>query len=165
MNDTQEITREITVSDVMSSEVLSATVDWSLDRLAEYLIDNSISGAPVTDTDGELVGVVSMTDIVRQSGIAGNNPASEAAHDVYRYELEHHLSQEEIRLFDTQYESPVEVRDIMTPMIFKVAEADSIKEVAETMLKGNIHRVFVTRDGKLIGVVTTMDMLKVIRDI
>jgi len=33
------------------------------------------------------------------------------------------------------------------------------------MLKGNIHRVFVTRDSKLIGVVTTLDMLKVIRDI
>jgi CBS domain-containing protein len=50
-------------------------------------------------------------------------------------------------------------------MNFKVAEGDSIKEVAETMLKGNIHRVFVTRGNKLIGIVTTMDMLKVIRDI
>lgn len=165
MNDPQEITGGITVSDVMSSKVHSAEADWSLDMLAEFLIDNSISGAPVTDADGELVGVVSMTDIVRQNGTAGNNPGSEAAHDVYRYELECHLSHEEIKVFHTQYESPVEVRDIMTPMIFKVAEGDSIKEVAETMLKGNIHRVFVTRGNKLIGIVTTMDMLKVIRDI
>ncbi len=50
-------------------------------------------------------------------------------------------------------------------MIFEVTEDDSVKEVAETMLKGNIHRVFVTRDSKLVGVVTTLDMLKVIRDI
>jgi CBS domain-containing protein len=164
MNNPQEITRGITVSDVMSSKVLSAEANWSLDMLAEFLVDNSISGAPVTDVDGELVGVVSMTDIVRQSGTAGNNPGSEAAHDVYRLELERHLSQEEIKVFHTQYESPVEVRDIMTPMLFKVAEGDSIKEVAETMLKGNIHRVFVTRGKKLIGIVTTLDMLKVIRD-
>jgi CBS domain-containing protein len=165
MNDTLEKTRDITISDVMSSKVLSAEAGWSLDKLAEVLIDNSISGAPVTDADGELVGVVSMTDIVRQNGTAGNNPGSEATHDVYRYELERHLSQEEIKIFHTHYESPVEVRDIMTPMIFKVTEDDSIKQVAETMLKGNIHRVFVTRDSKLIGVITTLDMLKVIRDI
>jgi len=165
MSDTQEITGETTVSDVMSSEVLSAEAGWSLDKLAEFLIDNSISGAPVTDADGELVGVVSMTDIVRQSGTAGNNPGSEATHDVYRYELERHLSQEEIKIFHTHYESPVEVRDIMTPMIFKVAEDDNIKDVAGTMLKGNIHRVFVTRGKKLVGIVTSLDMLKVIRDI
>ena len=165
MNDTQEITREITVSDVMSSKVLSAEASWSLDKLAEFLIDNSISGAPVTDADGELVGVVSMTDIVRQNETTGKNTGSEATHDVYRYELERHLSQEEINVFHTHYESPVEVLDIMTPMIFKVAESDDIKEVAETMLKGNIHRVFVTRGNKLIGIVTTLDMLKVIRDI
>ena len=165
MNDTQEITREITVSDVMSSKELSAEANWSLDKLGEFLVDNSISGAPVTDADSELVGVVSMTDIVRQNGTTGKTSGSEAAHDVYRYELERHLSQEEIKVFHTHYESPVEVRDIMTPMIFKVGEGDSIKEVAETMLKGNIHRVFVTRGNKLVGIVTTLDMLKVIRDI
>ena len=165
MNDTLEKIREITVSDVMSSEVLSAEASWSLDKLAEVLIDNSISGAPVTDADGELVGVVSMTDIARQNSTTGNNPGAEATHDVYRYELERHLSQEELKIFHTHYESPVEVRDIMTPMIFKVAEDDSVKEVAETMLKGNIHRVFVTRDSKLVGVVTTLDMLKVFREI
>jgi CBS domain-containing protein len=75
------------------------------------------------------------------------------------------MSQEEIRVFHTQYESPVLVRDIMTPMIFRVSEDTSIQEVAETMLKGGIHRVFVTRGKKLIGIVTALDMLKVIRDI
>ena len=37
--------------------------------------------------------------------------------------------------------------------------------VADTMLKGRIHRVFVTRDRKLVGIVTALDMLQVIRDI
>ena len=160
-----EEVREITVSDVMRSEVLAAEADWSLDKLAEFLVDYSISGAPVTDADGELVGVVSMTDIVRQGRETDSVPAADATHDVYLYELGRHMSQEEIKVFHTQYESPVLVRDIMTPMIFRVSEDAAIQEVAETMLKGGIHRVFVTRGKKLIGIVTALDMLKVIRDI
>ncbi len=165
MNYTQEQVREITVSDVMRSEVLAAEAAWSLDKLAEFLIDNSISGAPVTDSEGELVGVVSMTDIVRQNRTTGANSGPESTHDVYLYELERHMSQEEIKVFHTQYESPVQVVDIMTPMIFRVDEDTRIQEVADTMLRGNIHRVFVTRGNKLIGIVTTLDMLQVIRDI
>ncbi|MGB5440822.1 MAG: CBS domain-containing protein, partial [Gammaproteobacteria bacterium] len=143
----------------------AAEADWPLDRLADFLVDNSISGAPVTAADGELVGVVSMTDLVRQNRVTGATSGPDTAHDVYLFELERHVSQEEIKLFHTQYESPVQVRDIMTPMIFEVSEDTRIQEVAETMLKGNIHRVFVTRDKKLTGIVTTLDMLQVIRDI
>jgi CBS domain-containing protein len=49
-------------------------------------------------------------------------------------------------------------------MIFSVNEDTSVQEAADTMLKGGIHRVFVTRDSKLIGIVTALDMLQVIRD-
>jgi len=164
MSDVQEEVREITVSDVMCSTVLAAEADWSLDMLAEFLVDNSISGAPVTDAGGELVGVVSMTDIVRQNSVTDSAPGTDTAHDVYLYELERHMSREEIKVFHTQYESPTQVRDIMTPMIFRVSEEDRIQEVAETMLKGRIHRVFVTRGNTLIGIVTALDMLQVIRD-
>ena len=165
MNATQGKARDFTVSDVMNSEVFAADADWPLDRLAEFLVDNNISGAPVTAADGELVGVVSMTDIVRQNRMTGSTQGSEAAHDVYLYELERRMSQEEIKTFHTEYESPVQVRDIMTPMIFEVSEDTAIQEVAETMLKGRIHRVFVTRGKKLTGIVTTLDMMQVIRDI
>jgi CBS domain-containing protein len=165
MSYTQEQSSEITVSDVMRSEVLAAEAGWSLDKLAEFLIDNSITGAPVTDDEGELVGVVSMTDIVRQNRTTGVTPVPEGTHDVYLYELERHMSQEEIKLFHAEYGSPVRVVDIMTPMIFRVDEDTRIQEVADTMLRGNIHRVFVTRGNKLTGIVTTLDMLRVIRDI
>lgn len=167
MSDAQEEVRGITVSAVMRNEVLAAEADWSLDKLAEFLVDNSISGAPVTAADGELVGVVSLTDIVRQNRMSDSAPdtGAETTHDVYLYELERHMSREEIKVFHTHYESPVQVRDIMTPMIFRVSKETSIQEVAETMLKGRIHRVFVTQDNKLTGIVTALDMLQVIRDI
>jgi len=156
---------EFTVKDVMQRDVLAVDADWPLDKLAGFLTDNSISGAPVTDAEGELVGVVSLTDLVRHESMTEKDTDTNNTHDVYLYELERHMSSEELRVFHTQYESPIQVREIMTPMIFKVSEDDSVKEVAETMLKGRIHRVFVTREGKLQGIVTALDMLQVIRDI
>ncbi|MEN8204543.1 MAG: CBS domain-containing protein [Pseudomonadota bacterium] len=156
---------KLTVNDVMQRDVLAVDADWPLDKLAGFLVDNSISGAPVTDADGELVGVVSLTDLVRHNSMTDKDTDTNNTHDVYLYELERHVSNEELRVFHTQYESPVQVREIMTPMIFKVSKEDSVQEVAETMLKGMIHRVFVTRKGKLKGIVTALDMLQVIRDI
>jgi CBS domain-containing protein len=85
-------------------------------------------------------------------------------HDVYLYELERRMDRDELRELHVQYEEQVQVLDIMTPMIFSVSEDTSVQEVADTMLKGRIHRVFVTRDGKLTGIVTALDMLQVIRD-
>ena len=165
MGYTLEQVRGMTVADIMRSEVLAAGVDWSLETLADFLVDNSISGAPVTTQNGELVGVVSLTDIVRQSSMGNSHTESGSTHDVYLYELESQMSRDEIRVFHAQEDSTVRVSDIMTPMIFRVDRDTSLQEIAETMLKGRIHRVFVTEDGRLTGIVTALDMLQVIRDI
>jgi CBS domain-containing protein len=165
MASAQKKISKLTVKDVMQREVLAVDADWPLDKLAGFLVDNSISGAPVTDEKGGLVGVVSLTDLVRHSSMTEKDTESTNTHDVYLYELERHLSHEELRVFHTQYESPIQVREIMTPMIFKVSEEDSVQDVAATMIKGRIHRVFVTRGSKLTGIVTALDMLQVIKNI
>lgn len=165
MGYTLEQLRALTVSDVMQRKVLAADADWSLDTLSDFLVDNNISGAPVTAQGDELVGVVSLTDIVRQNQVRDSNTESGATHDVYRYELERHIGREELKIFHTQYDSPVRVRDIMTPVIFSVSEDTRLQEVADTMLRGRIHRVFVTAGARLIGIATTLDILQVIRDI
>jgi CBS domain-containing protein len=161
----QKNSKDLTVGDVMQRDVLAVDADWPLDKLARFLVDNSISGAPVTDEKGELVGVVSMTDLVRHNSITEKDTAASQTHDVYLYELERHIGHEELQVFHTQYESPVQIREIMTPMIFKVSEEDSIQEVADIMFKGRIHRVFVTRGTLLTGIVTALDMLQVIRNL
>ena len=165
MSDTRKPVGEMTVRDVMRAEVLAVEAGWSMDQLADFLVDKSISGAPVTSADGQLIGVVSLTDIVRQNRLPENGTDMEDTHDVYLYELERRMSRDELRELHVQYETPAQVRDIMTPMIFSVGEDTSVQEVAETMLKGRIHRVFVTRDSKLVGIVTALDMLQVIRGI
>jgi len=165
MNNPQNDSRSMTVNDVMHHQVLAVDAGWSLEELAEFLVDNNISGAPVTEENGELVGVVSMTDILRHGSMPVNGEDMDDAHDVYLYELERQLGHEELRMFHTRDESSAQVRDIMTPMIFKVEENTSVQEVAETMLRGRIHRVFVTRGNTLTGIVTALDMLQVIRDL
>lgn len=165
MSATQESIREMTVSNVMQHDVLAVEADWSLEQLTDFLIDNSISGAPVVAADDQLIGVVSLTDIVRQNRLPDQGADREGTHNVYLFDLNRHMDRDELRDLHIKFETSVQVRDIMTPMIFSVNEDTSVQEVAETMLKGRIHRVFVTRDSKLHGIVTALDMLQVIRDI
>ncbi len=165
MSEALEAVREMTVSDVMQDEVFAVEADWSLEQLADFLVDNSISGAPVTNADDKLVGVVSLTDIVRQNRLPEQGAERDETHNVYLFDQGRNMDRDELRDLHIQQETPVQVRDIMTPMIFSVSEDTSVQEVAETMLRGRIHRVFVTREGMLCGIVTALDMLKVIRDI
>ena len=157
--------KEIWARDIMNEDVLTVKRDWSVEQLADFLIEKSISGAPVISDDGKLTGVVSLTDIVRYNTLPIREIQSSDAHEYYSNLLEYKYSRKEISSFRIESELPVTVNDIMTPIIFDVNEDTKIQQVADSMIKGRIHRVFVTRDGKLAGIITTLDMLKVIRDL
>ena len=57
------------------------------------------------------------------------------------------------------------VGEIMTPMVFEVAEDLPVQQVASTMVRGRIHRVFVTRERKIVGVITALDVLRLISEV
>ena len=156
--------KRLTAKDVMNKDVLSVGMDWSVEYLTDFLVENGISGAPVTSEEGKLVGVVSLTDIVRHNSLPGKDSRLDSPYDYYRHGLEHQYAKEDIRSLSIETEPLDTVRDIMTPMIFDVNEDTKVKQVADTMIRGRIHRVFVTREQKLAGVITTVDMLKVIRN-
>jgi len=150
-----------TAKEIMTREVLTVRADWSVNELAEFLADHSISGAPVVTRDDRLVGVVSLTDIVRHSGSPIADREHHTPHDVYSRHLEREYAQEELRAFRIEGDDAPQVSEIMTPMVFDVFEATTLEEVADTMVRGGIHRVFVTRDKQVVGVVSALDMLKV----
>ena len=52
----------------------------------------------------------------------------------------------------------------MTPMIFQVTEDRPVQQVTDMMIKNRIHWIFATRNEKVVGIISTPDMLKVIRD-
>ena len=55
----------LTAADVMSPQLFMAYEGWSIKRLTEFLMKNNISGAPVIASDHSLVGVVTLSDIVK----------------------------------------------------------------------------------------------------
>ena len=151
-----------TVKDIMTTQVQSVQGDWSLETLSQFFFDKQISGAPVVDSKENLVGVVSLSDLARNNTLPAS--ASEnTSHDYYQNtSAANGISEEDLSKLKIETESMVSVSDIMTPMVFEMSEDTTVQKAAETMLKGHIHRVLVTRDKKLTGIVTTIDMLKVI---
>ena len=154
--------RGLTAKQVMTTEVLAVEADWSIERLCEFLIVKSISGAPVQSKEGNLIGVVSLSDIVRYDTQPEKD--SQWPHDYYLHALERQCAREEVTSFRIEAEPLKTVRAIMTPMIFQVTEDTPVQQVADMMIKNRIHRVFVTRAEKVVGIISTPDMLKVIRD-
>ena len=58
----------LTANQVMTTEVLAVEADWSIERLCEFLIVKSISGSPVQSKEGNLIGVVSLTQVRQNYG-------------------------------------------------------------------------------------------------
>ena len=154
---------DVTVGSIMQQNVLSVEEDWPLNRLASFLTDNQISGAPVTGKNGKLVGVVSLTDIVRYDSFPEGRESTRSTHEYYLHTLESHIASEEATIYHVEQDSPAMVRDIMTPMIFEISENATVQEAADTMVKGHIHRLLVTRNKQIAGIVTALDILKVVR--
>ncbi|MFB6273646.1 MAG: CBS domain-containing protein [Salinibacter sp.] len=146
--------------DLMTTDVKTVGADWPIDRVAQFLIDHEISGAPVVDDD-MLVGVISLTDIARYNTTAGN-PASEQPASFYRSELAAHYAEEELDTLRVSQGGDTTAEHVMTPQIYDVNEHTSVQQVAQVMHRSGIHRVFVTRDGQIRGVITALDMLKVV---
>lgn len=150
----------------MTREVLTARAEWNLDRLAEFFVEYAISGAPVTSEDGRLMGVVSATDLVRYRALPIKNPIPVGPHHFFLEPLTRDYADEEVDTFRVDGSDDLAtVKDIMTFAIFDVDEEASLLEAAETMVRGGIHRVFVTRGERLVGIITALGILKVLTNV
>jgi CBS domain-containing protein len=54
------------------------------------------------------------------------------------------------------------VRDIMTPTIFTVPATTPVSEIAREMVAGHVHRLFVTRRGRIVGIISALDLVKLL---
>ena len=151
---------EYTARNVMTMTVHTVDEDWSLEQLARFFIDKSISGAPVTSRAGNVVGVVSTTDLTRAQTEREAPPPEE--HDFFARSFEASISPEELSDIKLVRESVCKARDVMTPAVFEVSPDTSVAEIARMMVKGRIHRVFVTEKRKIVGVVSALDLLQLL---
>lgn len=138
--------------DVMSTTIHKARPDWYINQLAKLFAENSISGAPVEDEGGNVVGVVSSSDIVRYS--RGGDRDEKRGY-----------SDKDLQILAFGSRIHVKVHEIMSTSVIEVTEETPIQKVAATMIDQEVHRVFVTRDEKIVGVISSVDLLKVIKDL
>lgn len=151
---------ELAVRDIMRRHVVTASPDYSLRALAEILDREGISGLPVVADDGEVVGVVSMTDMVRFLAENGTTSGEAAGY----FELPEgppwfpDLLPEEP---GTTLEEHT-VAEIMMPARFTVRPDTSVSDLARFLLRAGIHRALVFDGQRLAGIVTTVDVLRAV---
>ena len=172
-----------TVRNLMQTDVVTVGPESSVYELARLLEEHDISGAPVVDVDGEVLGVVSMTDVIRFAAaetdlrVAPRPFVASAADlaDTHEWDEEKDLVDyfEHLRFpgagpaSDWASESDLErcdVRSIMTPANFHIGPDALLGELASFLLRGRIHRALVMEDDRLIGIVTTLDVLRAVAD-
>jgi predicted transcriptional regulator len=133
----------------MTPDVLTVEAEWTVPELARFLLENEISGAPVVDRQGMVVGVVSLADVA-SVGVPSRG-ACEGFFD---------RSWEPERLESPAVpESDLRVRDIMNADVYAVSEDATVGEVARTMLEEHVHRLIVTRADRVLGIISTSDLL------
>jgi CBS domain-containing protein len=152
--------RPITASDVMNPRVLTVRHDVTVRELANFLVDNDISGAPVEDGSGKLVGVVSVTDIAE---VLSEDDEEDDEDDSERSgffvsEWDGRLRREEIDDIPLDA-TELTVADLMTPDVYTVTEETPVSEIAEAMIANHIHRLLVTREDRVVGIISTSDLL------
>ena len=151
---------ERTARDVMTPEIEAIPETLTVRNLATFLIDNEISGAPVEDENGQLVGVVSLTDLAR-SASEGGSGLGERRSTFYMPDWEEIANPNELAELHLEDDGLL-VRDIMTPTVLAVDVDMPVSQVAKAMLEGHVHRLVVIDDTKVVGIVSSTDLLQVL---
>jgi CBS domain-containing protein len=144
--------------DVMQTGVV--TIDPAASLLDAYrlFVQEGISGAPVVDEDGRVVGVVSAQDLLR---------ATEEERDTAVVEANYFRDLNEFSGPDWQTSSEDfqdrlrerSVADVMTEGAIIVAPDASIAEVASTLRRHRVHRVLVAEGELLVGLISAFDLV------
>ena len=143
------------ISELMTKEAMVIRDSVPIQKMAKLFRKHEITGAPVIDDDGELVGVVSMTDLARRR----TEQLAEAEGSDYYL----NPSWGTVHLPETDPSEEL-VRDIMTCLIICAEEDDDIERAADLMVNHGIHRVVVTKNDKVTGVITSSDLVREFRD-
>lgn len=122
---------------------------------------NKISGAPVVDNNGNVVGIISESDIIKTLTIHSGdiNVVLPSPLDLIELPLKTTLKMEEFKE-DMEKALKIKVMDIMTKNVISTSPNTSINDAAKIMVENNIKRLPVIKNGKLIGIITRGDLIE-----
>ncbi|OGF99947.1 MAG: hypothetical protein A2Z86_02935 [Candidatus Glassbacteria bacterium GWA2_58_10] len=131
------------VKELMTQTVLTVKKDVSLRKLVKLLDEHSITGAPVVDDEGRLIGIVSGKDVIR------------AIDQLIRV----NISIDEVKDIKGKYNW---VEGVMTTRVISASEEDDVRDVFRTMVERRIHRIPVVRDGRPVGIISSQDACRLV---
>ncbi|MFH0702007.1 MAG: CBS domain-containing protein [bacterium] len=137
------------VKDIMSTDLITVKEDSTIRELIKTFTDKNILGTPVLDKDGYIVGVVSSIDVLK----------NESSHSFYYDPL---MKNFELNLFEDAKFFDQPVSTIMTRDLYMIGPDEPVSEMAKIMYNKKIHRILVTEYNKLVGIVSSFDLLKLL---
>lgn len=137
--------------DFMTTAVATVQPEATVQDIAKLLLARRISAVPVIGADGTVVGIVSEGDLMRRPETGTER------HSSWWLTL---LDSSEERALDYVKSHGGTAGDVMTRDVKTVGEDASLEEIAETLERHNIKRVPVLRDGRLVGIVSRVDLLR-----
>jgi CBS domain-containing protein len=143
-------------SDIMTREVITVSPETTVQQLAQILATNGISGAPVVDKSGRLIGVVTESDLIDQNKKV-HIPTVVSILDSFFFLENPEKMEQEMRKM-----AGATVADIYTTPAVTVSENTPIDEIATIMSEKNVHTLPVVEDGQLKGVIGKKDIIRTI---
>ena len=130
----------VPVSTIMSTQLVLLNTTDSLEKAEHLFKKNRIRHIPVIEKSKKIVGMLSLTDLLRISFADG------------AYEDEEDIESVVYEMFT--------IPQVMAKNVKSVAPEATVKEVAELLSKEEFHALPVVKDGELLGIVTTTDLIK-----
>lgn len=137
------------IRDIMSTDLITVKENTQIRDLIKVFVNNKVSGIPVSDYDGHLKGVVSYTDVMKK----------ESSHSFYSASVSEDMEldlMKDAKFFD----QPVSL--IMSKDLYTSKPDATVAKMSKIMYEKKIHRLLITEDNKLVGIVTTFDLLKLL---
>ena len=149
---------ELKVREIMQTEVVTVRPDATVGDLADILAKNKVSGVPVVDEQGGVLGMVSEADIILQD--------ADLHFPYYIQFLESVIYLQSVRKFEERFRKAFgsKVTEVMSEEVVAISPDASVREAATIMADRNINRLPVTEGGKLVGIVTRGDIVRAIAE-
>ncbi len=139
------------VRDVMTRNVVCVAASETIAKAVELMLQNRISGLPVVDTAGNLVGIITEGDFLRRAELGTQRRRPKWFEFLIGPgRLAEEYAQSAGRT----------VEEVMTVDPMTVAEDDSLETVVELMERRHIKRLPVLRDGKIVGIVSRANLMR-----
>ena len=136
---------------IMTRRVVTIKPEGTVLEAANLMLQNHISGLPVVDAAGKLVGIVSEGDFIRRSEIGTGRTRGRWLRFIVGPGK---------AATDFVHEHGRKISEIMVPSPLTITEDTPLEEVVELMEKNNVKRLPVVRDDKLVGIVSRANLLQ-----